>query len=47
MWYTHKNPYSCWICEILQIIRILRDECMAERVDDGDGAETIESGDDE
>ncbi len=26
MWYTHKNPYGCWICEILQIISILRDD---------------------
>ncbi len=23
MWYTHKNPYSCWICESLQIGREL------------------------
>ncbi len=28
MWYTHKNPYSCWICELLQIIRSLEAECM-------------------
>ncbi len=21
MWYTHKNPAGCWICELLQIIR--------------------------
>ncbi len=19
MWYTHKNPYGCWICELLQV----------------------------
>ncbi len=25
MWYTHKNPYGCWICELLQISRELRD----------------------
>ena len=25
MWYTHKNPYGCWICELLQICRELRD----------------------
>ena len=25
MWYTHKNPYGCWICELLQIIGQLRD----------------------
>ncbi len=42
MWYTHKNPYSCWICEILQIIRILRDECLAERVNDDNRADTGE-----
>ena len=18
LWYTHKNPYGCWICEALQ-----------------------------
>ncbi len=23
MWYTHKNPYSCWICELLQVGREL------------------------
>ncbi len=26
MWYTHKNPYSCWICELLQIGRQLEAE---------------------
>ncbi len=31
MWYTHKNPYSCWICELLQVIRGLE----AELVDIG------------
>jgi len=25
MWYTHKNPYGCWICELLQIIGQLRE----------------------
>ncbi len=25
MWYTHKNPYGCWICELLQICRRLRE----------------------
>ncbi len=24
MWYTHKNPYGCWICELLQIVGQLR-----------------------
>ncbi len=28
MWYTHKNPYSCWICELLQIGRGLESELM-------------------
>lgn len=23
MWYTHRNPYGCWICELLQITRQL------------------------
>ena len=25
MWYTHKNPYGCWICDVLFIIETLRD----------------------
>ncbi len=28
MWYTHKNPYSCWICELLQVGRSLEAECL-------------------
>ncbi len=28
MWYTHKNPYSCWICELLQVCRQLEAELM-------------------
>ncbi len=28
MWYTHKNPYSCWICELLQVGRCLEAELM-------------------
>ncbi len=28
MWYTHKNPYSCWICELLQVGRQLEGELM-------------------
>ncbi len=31
MWYTHKNPYSCWICELLQIARGLESEAMVFR----------------
>ncbi len=42
MWYTHKNPYSCWICELLQIVRILRDIAVAEGDDDGDGEDELE-----
>ncbi len=26
MWYTHKNPYSCWICELIQVCRSLEGE---------------------
>ncbi len=29
-WYTHKNPYGCWICELLQVCELLRDNCMDE-----------------
>ncbi len=31
MWYTHKNPYSCWICELLQIGRGLESELVVFR----------------
>ena len=35
-WYTHKNPYGCWICETLQICRLLENELMdLERIVDG------------
>ena len=35
-WYTHKNPYGCWICESLQVCRLLEDELVAlERHLDG------------
>ncbi len=27
-WYTHKNPYGCWICETLQVIRLLESELL-------------------
>ncbi len=47
MWYTHKNPYSCWICELLQVNRILRDELVAEGDNDGDGTGTDELSEDE
>jgi len=29
-WYTHKNPYGCWICELLQVTELLRDNCLDE-----------------
>ncbi len=29
-WYTHKNPYGCWICELLQVTELLRDNMLAE-----------------
>jgi len=22
-WFTHKNPYGCWICDLLQMTRVL------------------------
>lgn len=25
MWFTHKNPYGCWICDLKQALRILID----------------------
>ena len=24
MWYTHKNPYGCWICDVIFIVEQLR-----------------------
>jgi hypothetical protein len=30
-WYTHKNPYGCWICELLQIGELYRDLAMDQR----------------
>ncbi len=29
-WYTHKNPYGCWICELLQVTELLRDNMLDE-----------------
>ncbi len=42
MWYTHKNPYSCWICELLQVSRCLEGELMDIRhdIDSGPGNTT-------
>ncbi len=38
MWYTHKNPYGCWICELLQVCRCLRElnSLPEEESDDGE-----------
>ncbi len=36
MWYTHKNPYGCWICELLQVCRGLQDLNMDVKRDDGE-----------
>ncbi len=33
-WYTHKNPYGCWICELLQVARIMEADLMDIRDDD-------------
>ena len=32
MWYTHKNKYGCWICDLLFIIGQFRDAYMAEDI---------------
>ncbi len=39
MWYTHKNPYGCWICELLQVVRGLREINPLVDGDDGDTEE--------
>ncbi len=36
-WYTHKNPYGCWICELLQTARTLESELLDKSGDDGPG----------
>lgn len=41
-WYTHKNPYGCWICESLQVCRTLEAELMAFR-EDNDGSNSVKS----
>ncbi len=40
-WYTHKNPYGCWICELLQIGELLRDISLdkGENLTKQDGAQ--------
>ncbi len=42
MWYTHKNPYGCWICELLQVTRQLREHISVDPASD-DKADTEES----
>ncbi len=37
MWYTHKNPSGCWICELLQICRLMLDEIVAREPTKGSG----------
>ncbi len=48
MWYTHKNPYSCWICELLQIGRSMEAELVDIGHNTGPGPEaeqgTIDDG---
>ncbi len=34
-WYTHKNPYGCWICELLQVTELIRDNCLDEIINPG------------
>lgn len=29
-WFTHKNPYGCWICDLLQTFREFTGELMLE-----------------
>lgn len=26
-WFTHKNPYGCWICDLVYAYRNLADKC--------------------
>lgn len=47
LWYTHKNPSGCWICELIQVGELLRDEIVAEPRDATDSSEGITSDDDE
>ncbi len=37
MWYTHKNPYGCWICQLLQVVRLLEAELLVLTGDDEPG----------
>ncbi len=42
-WYTHKNPYGCWICELLQVSELLRDYYLAEGQHDPGSGDTGKS----
>ncbi len=39
-WYTHKNPYGCWICELLQVTELIRDNCLDEINNSGQHTDT-------
>ncbi len=43
MWYTHKNPYSCWICETFQVCRYLETELLDRGRSDDESDEGRES----
>lgn len=47
MWYTHKNPYGCWICDILFLGRQLYDEILVARPDRPNEGEGIDDDDEE
>ncbi len=42
-WYTHKNPYGCWICELLQVSELLRDFYLVEGQSNGTDTENDKS----
>ncbi len=29
-WFTHKNPYGCWICDVFSLLREVISECEIE-----------------
>ncbi len=33
IWFTHKNPYGCWICDLIQLCRQLILEVQKEEED--------------
>ena len=43
-WYTHKNPYGCWICDVFFIIGQIRDVLSHERTDTQDTKDTNTDG---